>query len=416
MPSTLSLIRNIFTDASARTARHRASGRRASPPGRRSARSSAACCSQHFHWGAVFLVAVPILLPLLVLAPRLVPGVARPESGPARPVQRAAVADDDAAARLGHQDRRARRTVRGSSAAALAVGIGSGVLFVRRQNRSATPMLDIELFGYAPFSVVDPGELPVDRRPHRVHLLRLAAPAAGARPEPAGRRPGDPARRRAVDGRGHRAWCRLAKRFAPHALMVVGLVLVVGRLPGMILLFRHDLTVVAVIVSFIVLEIGVGISQTISNDTIVASVPARQVRCRVRGFGDGLRARRRRRHRDARHHLHRVLPRQRRSARAACRRRRPADAAESIGGATAVAQTLPAGAARSGCSTRRGRRSTPGSRRPRPSPRLLTLIAAAVVAVAFRGRQRSRRPISISAEPSSGATVRTWFHAVHGAR
>ena len=41
----------------------------------------------------------------------------------------------------------------------------------------------------------------------------------------------------------------------------------------MILLFRHDLTVAAVIASFIVLEIGVGISQTITNDTIVASVP-----------------------------------------------------------------------------------------------------------------------------------------------
>jgi len=36
-------------------------------------------------------------------------------------------------------------------AAALVVSIGSGVLFFRRQNRSATPMLDIKLFGYAPF-------------------------------------------------------------------------------------------------------------------------------------------------------------------------------------------------------------------------------------------------------------------------
>jgi len=33
----------------------------------------------------------------------------------------------------------------------LVVSVGSGVLFVRRQNRSATPMLDIKLFGYAPF-------------------------------------------------------------------------------------------------------------------------------------------------------------------------------------------------------------------------------------------------------------------------
>lgn len=55
--------------------------------------------------------------------------------------------------------------------------------------------------------------------------------------------------------------------------MITGLIFVaLGFL--MILAFRHDLSVVAVIVSFIVLELGVGISQTVSNDTIVASVPA----------------------------------------------------------------------------------------------------------------------------------------------
>ena len=54
--------------------------------------------------------------------------------------------------------------------------------------------------------------------------------------------------------------------------MVAGLILVsAGFL--LILLFRHDLSVAAVVVSFMVLELGVGVSQTISNDTIVASVP-----------------------------------------------------------------------------------------------------------------------------------------------
>jgi DHA2 family multidrug resistance protein-like MFS transporter len=66
---------------------------------------------------------------------------------------------------------------------------------------------------------------------------------------------------------------RFVRWFAPHTLTIVGLVLVsVGF--WMILLFRHDLTVTAVVVSFIVLELGVGISQTITNDTIVSSVPA----------------------------------------------------------------------------------------------------------------------------------------------
>ena len=66
---------------------------------------------------------------------------------------------------------------------------------------------------------------------------------------------------------------KAAKHFSAQTLMVFGLVFVAAGFI-LILLFRHDLSVAAIIVSFIVLELGVGVSQTISNDTIVASVPA----------------------------------------------------------------------------------------------------------------------------------------------
>ena len=72
MPSTLSLIRNIFTDASARRlaiaiwASCFTAGSTLGP-------IVGGALLQHFHWGSVFLVAVPILMPLLVLGPRLVP-------------------------------------------------------------------------------------------------------------------------------------------------------------------------------------------------------------------------------------------------------------------------------------------------------------------------------------------------------
>src|SRR5882757_5411869 len=84
MPSTLSLIRNIFTDASSRRlaiaiwASCFTAGSALGP-------IVGGVLLQHFHWGAVFLVAVPILLPLLVLAPRLVPESRDPNPGPLDP-------------------------------------------------------------------------------------------------------------------------------------------------------------------------------------------------------------------------------------------------------------------------------------------------------------------------------------------
>src|SRR5262245_13537628 len=63
MPSTLSLIRNIFVDASARRlaiaiwASFFTAGSALGP-------IVGGALLQHFHWGSVFLIAVPVLLPL----------------------------------------------------------------------------------------------------------------------------------------------------------------------------------------------------------------------------------------------------------------------------------------------------------------------------------------------------------------
>ena len=106
MPSTLSLIRNIFAEASARRlaiaiwASCFTAGSTLGP-------IIGGALLQHFHWGSVFLVAVPILLPLLVLAPRLVPESKDPNPGRTGRDQRDPVTGGDAAVRLGHQDRSA---------------------------------------------------------------------------------------------------------------------------------------------------------------------------------------------------------------------------------------------------------------------------------------------------------------------
>ena len=156
-------------------------------------------------------------------------------------------------------------------AAAVVLGVAAGVTFVRRQNRSATPMLDMKLFSYAPFSssilanflsIVGLIGFLFFISQHLQLVLGLSPLAAGLVTLPGA----------VISVIGGLAVVKLAKRFSPQALMTTGLILLAAGFL-LILLFRHNLSAVAVIVSFIVLELGVGISQTMSNDTIVASVP-----------------------------------------------------------------------------------------------------------------------------------------------
>ncbi|OBG85495.1 MFS transporter [Mycobacterium sp. E802] len=270
MPSTLSLIRNIFTDASARRlaiaiwASCFTAGSTLGP-------IVGGALLQHFHWGSVFLVAVPILLPLLILGPKLVPESRDPNPGPldltSVLLSFTAMLPFVWAIKTAAHD--------GFSvvvAAAFVAGIGSAALFVRRQRRSATPMLDIGLFSYGPFSssilanflsIVGLIGFIFFISQHLQLVLGLSPLTAGLVTLPGA----------VVSMIAGIAVVQAAKRFAPQTLMITGLIFVAAGFL-LILLFRHDLSVVAVIVSFVVLELGVGISQTVSNDTIVASVPA----------------------------------------------------------------------------------------------------------------------------------------------
>lgn len=269
MPSTLSLIRNIFTEASSRRlaiaiwASFFTAGSALGP-------IAGGALLEHFHWGAVFLVAVPILLPLLVFAPRWVPESRDPNPGPLDPFSVLltlttmlplvwavkTAAHDGLSTYIG---------------LALVLSVASGVLFVRRQTRSANPMLDVTLFGYAPFassilanflSIVGLIGFIFFVSQHLQLVLGLSPLQAGLVTLPG-------AALSMVAGIGV---VRLVRWFAPHQLTIAGLILVSAGF-FMILAFRHDLSVAAIIASFIVLEIGVGTSQTITNDTIVASVP-----------------------------------------------------------------------------------------------------------------------------------------------
>jgi MFS transporter, DHA2 family, multidrug resistance protein len=241
-------------------------------------------------------------------------------------------------------------------------------------------MLDIKLFDYAPFwssvlanflSIVGLIGFIFFISQHLQLVLGLSPLAAGLVTLPG-------AVLSMVAGIGV---VRLVRWFTPHALTVAGLVLVSAGF-GMILLFRHDLTVAAVVVSFVVLELGVGISQTITNDTIVASVPAAKS-----GAASAVS--------ETAYELGAVVGtatlgtiftafyRANVQVPQGLSAEQQAAAGESIGGATAVAQTLPADVAAPLLDSARSAFDS-GIAPTATIAGVLTLVAAAAVAFAFR--------------------------------
>lgn len=269
MPSTLSLLRSIFTD---RDQRRLAIAVWASMFSAGSALGPivGGILLEHFSWGSVFLMAVPVLVPLLICAPLLLPESRDPNPGRIDPlsialsmatmvpivfaIKEAAVHGFDVSVPL----------------LALA-GLGFGALFVRRQLRLPTPMLDMRLFSRGTFTgallvnllsvvalvgflffVAQHLQLIVGLSPMDAGLALVPGMAAmivaGLLVVPIAKR---------VD----------ARIVVPTALMfsVAGYVLVAVSATG------ADLGLL--IGAFVLLGIGIGAAETVSNDLILSSAP-----------------------------------------------------------------------------------------------------------------------------------------------
>jgi DHA2 family multidrug resistance protein-like MFS transporter len=150
MPSTLSLLRSIFTD---RDQRRLAIAVWASMFSAGSALGPivGGILLEHFAWGAVFLLAIPVLIPLLILAPILVPESRDPKPGRIDPLS--IVLSMATMVPIVYAIKEA--AVHGLGAlplALVAAGLLFGWLFVRRQLRAKSPMLDMRLFRRGTFT------------------------------------------------------------------------------------------------------------------------------------------------------------------------------------------------------------------------------------------------------------------------
>lgn len=269
MPSTLSLLRTIFRN---RDQRRLAIAVWASAFSAGSALGPVVggFLLEHFAWGSVLLVAVPVLIPLLIGGLWLLPESRDPAPGRVDPIgillSMAAMIPAVFAIKSFAVD-----GPNLTAAVLLAAGVAAGAFFVRRMQRAENPMLDMTLFRRGGFS----GAI-------LVNLLSVIALVGflyfvsqqlqlviGLSPMAAGLAlvPGMAAM--IVAGL---SVVPISRRVPPHIVVPAGLSLSV--LGYVIVAATAGLGSVGwLLAAFVVLGIGIGAAETISNELILAHAP-----------------------------------------------------------------------------------------------------------------------------------------------
>ncbi len=270
MPATLSLIRNIFTDGKKRRlaiaiwAAGFSAGAALGP-------IVGGFLLGHFGWGSIFLMAVPILLLFLALAPLVLPESKNPEPGRLDLVSVGLIALTMGPIVFGITE---FATGGGAlfSLSFVGLGLGFGAVFIHRQLRLTAPLLDVSLFtnrvfrgsvvinllsvfslvGFI-FFVTQDLQLVMGMSPMSAALVLVpglaATVAAGLLVVP------------------------IVNRVRPAIVVSANFALAAS---GYALVAFTDTTPGLIMIAFVVLGIGIGAGETVSNDLILSNAPAHQ--------------------------------------------------------------------------------------------------------------------------------------------
>lgn len=272
MPSTLSLIRNIFLDdARRRTAialwtSGFAIGSALGP-------IAGGWLLEHFWWGSVFLMALPVMVLLLVAGPILLPE-SRTEGGgrfdvASSPLSLAAILPIVYALKTFAEHGPTLEV-----ALFVAVGAMFGWLFVRRQRRIDDPMLDVTLFENRPFSTAIGTNLIANFSligaifliaQYLQLVVGLDPLAAGFHLLPA----------MVAAGASSLGVVALTRRRFPLRIVLVGALLVAGA--GYLSLVALDTDgAVHMVLSMVLVGLGVGGASSLGANLVMATVPAQR--------------------------------------------------------------------------------------------------------------------------------------------
>ena len=269
MPATLSLLRSMFVDRGQRRlaiaiwATGFSMGTALGPV-------VGGVLLAHFHWGSIFLLAVPVLLPLLVLAPLVITESRDPSPGRVDllGIALSMLTLGGTAWAIKHV------AVEGLDALAVAVALASvlaGWGFVRRMLARPNPMLDVRLFAVPVFS----GALAVNLLSvvaltgflffvtQHLQLVEGMPPLSAALVLVPGVV--------AMVASGLLV-VQVVKRVRPAVAVTGGLAFSVCAY-ALLALLGDRVSITHIAVAFVLLGLGIGAAETISNDQILTAVP-----------------------------------------------------------------------------------------------------------------------------------------------
>ncbi|MDH6114721.1 DHA2 family multidrug resistance protein-like MFS transporter [Kitasatospora sp. MAP12-15] len=270
MPSTLSLIRSLFPDARERGTAIGIWGA-AATAGAAAGPLVGGLLLEHFWWGSVFLLNLPVMVLLLVLGGWLLPESRDPKPGRWDVASVLLSMAGVIAVVYAVKEAAAHGVDRWDVPTAAVLGSLALVVFVRRQLRLATPLLDVRLFADRRFTAAIVGAL--------VALIGLAGVVffisqylqlvRGYSPLKAGL-----AEMPAFAGAvlASMLCARFARRAGARTALVGGL-LAMGLAMGVLGWLRQDTAYLLLAAVFTVLGAGEGLVYTLSADLVLTAAP-----------------------------------------------------------------------------------------------------------------------------------------------